>query len=157
MRAVIQRCACCEVLSEGQLVGSVGQGLVIFLGIKKGDTIKDGIYIADKIMNLRIFEDEEGKLNKSILDVDGELMIVSQFTLYGDCRHGRRPSFFDAEEPLKANKLYEFISFPFIKIPSFSLNPIIDFKNVLFPLPESPFILMISPFENSPTILTSIL
>lgn len=107
MRAVIQRCACCEVLSEGQLVGSVGQGLVIFLGIKKGDTIKDGIYIADKIMNLRIFEDEEGKLNKSILDVDGELMIVSQFTLYGDCRHGRRPSFFDAEEPLKANKLYE--------------------------------------------------
>lgn len=107
MRAVIQRCACCEVLSEGQLVGSVGQGLVIFLGIKKGDTIKDGIYIADKIMNLRIFEDEEGKLNKSILNVDGELMIVSQFTLYGDCRHGRRPSFFDAEEPLKANKLYE--------------------------------------------------
>ena len=109
MRAVVQRCGYCDVESEGKKAGHVGNGLLVFLGVRKGDTEKDGDYLADKIINLRIFEDEQGKMNRSILDEGGELMIVSQFTLYGDCRHGRRPSFFEAEFPEKANRLYEYV------------------------------------------------
>ena len=109
MRAVVQRCGYCDVESEGKKAGHVGNGLLVFLGVRKGDTEKDGDYLADKIINLRVFEDEQGKMNRSILDEGGELMIVSQFTLYGDCRHGRRPSFFEAEFPEKANRLYEYV------------------------------------------------
>lgn len=107
MRAVIQRCNWCRVSSEGTPVSSIGKGLSVLLGVKKGDTSKDVIYIADKILHLRIFEDENGKLNQSILDVGGEISVVSQFTLYGDVRRGRRPSFTEAELPEKARLLYE--------------------------------------------------
>lgn len=109
MRAVIQRCNWCKVLSEGELCGSIGKGVVVLLGVKKGDNEKDALYISDKILNVRIFEDENNKMNLSLLDIGGELIIVSQFTLYGDVRHGRRPSFTEAEGPAKANKLYEYV------------------------------------------------
>jgi D-tyrosyl-tRNA(Tyr) deacylase len=92
--------------SEGKEVSSIGKGLSVLLGVKKGDTEKDADYMADKILHLRIFEDEAGKLNLSLLDIQGELSIVSQFTLYGDARHGRRPSFTEAEAPDKADALY---------------------------------------------------
>lgn len=107
MRAVIQRCNWCRVSSEGTPVSSIGKGLSVLLGVKKGDTSKDVIYMADKIMHLRIFEDDNGKLNRSILDIGGEISIVSQFTLYGDVRRGRRPSFTEAELPEKARQLYQ--------------------------------------------------
>lgn len=107
MRAVIQRCNWCKVDSEGKEVSSIGKGLSVLLGVKKGDDEKDAAYIADKILHLRIFEDEAGKLNLSVLDIGGEVSIVSQFTLYGDARHGRRPSFTEAELPDKADALYE--------------------------------------------------
>ena len=104
MRAVVQRCNWCRVDSEGKEVSSIGKGLSVLLGVKKGDTEKDADYIADKILHLRIFEDEAGKLNLSLLDIKGELSIVSQFTLYGDARHG---SFTEAEAPDKADELYK--------------------------------------------------
>lgn len=109
MRAVIQRVSRCRVLSEGEETGRIGKGLAVLLGVKKGDTEKDGDYVADKILHLRIFEDEGGKLNRSVEDIGGELMIVSQFTLYGDCRHGRRPGFSAAEAPERANALYLYV------------------------------------------------
>ena len=112
MRAVIQRCNYCRVFSDNQKVGEIGKGLVVLLGIKKGDTDKDIEYVASKLLNLRIFEDENDKMNLSLRDVQGELAIVSQFTLYGDCRHGRRPGFSEAELPDKAEVLYEsFVEF----------------------------------------------
>lgn len=106
MRAVVQRCNYCRVLSEGEETGRIGRGFAVLLGVKKGDTEADAKYIADKILHLRVFEDENDKLNLSVQDVGGELMIVSQFTLYGDCRHGRRPSFTEAEAPVRADELY---------------------------------------------------
>ena len=107
MRAVIQRCNWCKVDSEGKEVSSIGKGLSVLLGVKKGDDEKDAAYIADKILHLRIFEDEAGKLNLSVLDIGGEVSIVSQFTLYGDARHGRRPSYIEAAKPKQAEALYE--------------------------------------------------
>ena len=107
MRSVIQRCNWCRVLSEGKVCGEIGKGLVALLGIKRGDTEEDALYISDKILHLRIFEDENNKMNLSLLDTKGALMIVSQFTLYGDSRHGRRPSFTEAELPKQASRLYE--------------------------------------------------
>lgn len=107
MRAVVQRCNWGKVVSEGTETGSAGKGLVVLLGVKKGDTEKDAQYIADKLLHLRIFEDENDKLNLSVQDIGGELLIVSQFTLYGDCRHGRRPGFTAAEVPERADRLYE--------------------------------------------------
>ena len=109
MRAVVQRCNWCRVDSEGKEVSSIGKGLSVLLGVKKGDSEKDADYIVDKILHLRIFEDEAGKLNLSLLDIKGELSIVSQFTLYGDARKGRRPSFSQAELPERANALYEYV------------------------------------------------
>lgn len=106
MRAVVQRCDSCSILSEGKLVGAIGRGLVVLLGVRKGDSDKDAEYIAGKICQLRIFEDEENKMNRSLLDIGGELAIVSQFTLYGDARKGRRPSFTEAELPEQAEALY---------------------------------------------------
>ena len=103
MRSVIQRCNWCRVLSEGKVCGEIGKGLVALLGIKRGDTEEDALYISDKILHLRIFEDENGKTNLSLADVNGELLLVSQFTLYANCRKGNRPSFFDALE-MKTNR-----------------------------------------------------
>lgn len=109
MRAVVQRCSWCRVCSEGEETGRIGQGLAVLLGVGKGDTEADSQYIAEKLLHLRIFEDAEGKMNRSVQDIDGEMMIISQFTLYGDCRHGRRPSFFEAEAPDKADELYQLV------------------------------------------------
>ncbi|KAF5072245.1 D-aminoacyl-tRNA deacylase [anaerobic digester metagenome] len=93
MRAVIQRVTASEVRIDNETVGKIGHGLNVLLGIKDDDTEADMDYIINKLVNLRIFEDEDGKMNRSILDVEGELLVVSQFTLYGDCRKGRRPGF----------------------------------------------------------------
>src|SRR5436305_652067 len=107
MRALIQRVSEAQVSVAGTVVGKIGAGLVVLLGIKRGDTSADAGYLAGKIARLRVFSDEEGKMNKSLLDVGGELLIVSQFTLYGDTRKGNRPSYSDAERPELANVLYQ--------------------------------------------------
>jgi len=93
---------------KDQVVGQAGPGLTVLLGIKRGDQISDAEYIMDKIINLRIFEDEEGKMNRSLLECGGEILLVSQFTLYGDARKGRRPSFTDAELPERAESLFAY-------------------------------------------------
>jgi len=108
MRAVIQRVSRAQVRVEGQLVGQIGQGLLVLLGIGKGDSEKEADSLLEKLMHLRIFEDAEGKMNLSLLDVGGELMVISQFTLYADCRKGRRPSFTDAGSPSEAKALYDY-------------------------------------------------
>jgi D-tyrosyl-tRNA(Tyr) deacylase len=92
---------------ENRIVSSIRRGILIFLGVEKGDTPQDAEYLMEKIVNLRIFEDESGKMNRSLLDIAGEMMVISQFTLLADCRKGRRPSFVQAEEPGEAKKLYE--------------------------------------------------
>lgn len=107
MRAVIQRTIRSSVTSEGTETGRIGEGLTVLLGVGRDDDEKDVVYTADKILNLRIFEDEEGKMNQSLLQKGGEMLVVSQFTLYGDARHGRRPSFTAAAPPDLANRLYE--------------------------------------------------
>ncbi len=107
MRAVVQRAGPSSVLVEGETVGKIKKGLVVFLGVGGDDEEKDCKYINDKIIGLRIFEDEEGKMNLSLKDVGGEILCISQFTLYGDCRKGRRPSFIAAAPPDNAARLYE--------------------------------------------------
>ena len=107
MRAVIQRTIRSSVTSEGTETGRIGAGLTVLLGVGRDDDEKDVVYTADKILNLRIFEGEEGKMNQSLLQTGGEMLVVSQFTLYGDARHGRRPSFTAAAPPDSANRLYE--------------------------------------------------
>lgn len=108
MRAVIQRTTGSQVLVNHQEVASIGKGLMVLLGIKKGDSTKDADYIINKIINLRIFPDNNGKMNLSLLDISGEVLLVSQFTLYGDARKGRRPGFSDAELPEAALPLFEY-------------------------------------------------
>ena len=111
MRAVIQRVKSAEVRVDGRVTGKIGKGLLILLGVRKGDGESDLSFLTSKIPELRIFEDESGKFNLSLKEINGEMLIVSQFTLYSDCRKGRRPSFTDAEEPTIAKNLYEqFIS-----------------------------------------------
>ncbi len=107
MRAVVQRVARSSVAVEGREVGAIGLGLCVLLGVGQGDGESDAAWMADKIVNLRIFEDSDGKLNLSLADVGGSLLAISQFTLYGDCRKGRRPSFVEAARPEEAEKLYE--------------------------------------------------
>ncbi|MEE9555795.1 MAG: D-aminoacyl-tRNA deacylase [Candidatus Adiutricales bacterium] len=107
MRAVIQRVSRGSVLVDGEEIGAIGSGLVILLGVHRDDNTEDGKYLAQKIVNLRIFSDENGKMNRSLLDVGGQALIVSQFTLWGDTRKGRRPSFIKAAEPDQAEKLYQ--------------------------------------------------
>ena len=112
MRAVIQRVLSASVKVDGEVVGQIGHGLLIFLGVGEGDTEADMKYIADKALGLRIFSDSEDKMNLSVQDVGGSILVISQFTLYGDCRKGRRPSFTSSMEPAGANALYEkFISY----------------------------------------------
>ena len=107
MRAVIQRVKSAQVCVDGRVPGKIGQGLLVLLGVGKGDGEKDLSFLTSKIPELRIFEDTSGKFNLSLKEVQGEMLVVSQFTLYGDCRKGRRPSFTEAEEPTVANHLYE--------------------------------------------------
>ncbi len=107
MRAVVQRVKSASVKVEGKLVSEIGAGVLIFLGVAHEDTATEIEYIANKVANLRIFEDEEGKMNRSLLEMGGAALVVSQFTLYGDCRKGRRPSFIKAARPELANALYE--------------------------------------------------
>lgn len=106
MRAVVQRVTESSVAVEGEIVGAIGPGMVILLGVGEGDTDRDVEYLAEKIANLRIFEDEQGKMNLSLLDIGGEALVVSQFTLYGDCRKGRRPNFSEAAPPAKGEEYY---------------------------------------------------
>lgn len=107
MRAVIQRVLQGRVEVKGQTIGQIGQGLLVYLSVGKQDTSKDAEFMAEKLVNLRVFEDEAGKMNRSVLDVGGSILLVSNFTLHGDCRKGRRPSFDAAAEPTSAQQLYE--------------------------------------------------
>jgi D-tyrosyl-tRNA(Tyr) deacylase len=106
MRAVVQRVKQARVSAEGKVIGEIEQGLLVFVGVGKEDEEADADYLAAKIPQLRVFEDAEGKFNRSLLDTKGAILVVSQFTLFADCRKGRRPSFSDAAEPGKARKLY---------------------------------------------------
>jgi D-tyrosyl-tRNA(Tyr) deacylase len=107
MRAVLQRVSGASVEVDGQVVGRIAKGLLVFLSVGKGDRDADAEFIAEKLVNLRIFADQAGKMNRSILEVGGEILIVSNFTLHGDCRKGRRPGFDAADEPKNAQRLYE--------------------------------------------------
>jgi D-tyrosyl-tRNA(Tyr) deacylase len=107
MKAVLQRVKRASVTVDGQIIGQIGQGILVLLGVEHGDTEADARQLADKSVDLRIFDDEQGKMNLSLADVHGALLVVSQFTLLGDCRKGRRPSFIAAAPPELAEKLYE--------------------------------------------------
>jgi D-aminoacyl-tRNA deacylase len=108
MRAVIQRVTESRVSVGDRTTGAIGRGLLVLLGVAGGDTPKDAEFLSEKIVNLRIFEDDAGKMNRSLLESGGEMLVVSQFTLLGDCRKGRRPSFVQAADPETANRLYEY-------------------------------------------------
>ncbi len=109
MKAVVQRVLDATLKVDGEIISEIGKGYVIFLGVEKGDTTKEADYFIKKIPPLRICEDENGKINKSILDVGGEILLVSQFTLFANTSHGNRPDFLSAEAPDKANALYEYV------------------------------------------------
>ena len=106
MRAVVQRVSSAYVRVNAETIGEIGPGLLVLLGVGEDDQQADAVYIREKIVNMRIFEDEAGKMNRSVLEIQGEVLIVSQFTLYGDCRKGRRPSFISAAPPERGEELY---------------------------------------------------
>src|SRR5436190_1086431 len=106
MRAVVQRVSRAKVTVEGQVTGQIETGLLVLLGVSEDDTQDDASYLAEKLVSLRIFPDDEGKMNLSLVDVKGQMLVVSQFTLFGDCRKGRRPSFIKAARPELADSLY---------------------------------------------------
>jgi D-tyrosyl-tRNA(Tyr) deacylase len=106
VKAVIQRVSSAKVEVDGSALGSINKGLLVLIGVEKGDTENDIAYISKKIASLRIFEDSASKMNLSVKDVSGEILVVSQFTLTADCRKGNRPSFANAEEPVRANSMY---------------------------------------------------
>jgi D-tyrosyl-tRNA(Tyr) deacylase len=108
MRACVQRVFRAKVTVDNETTGEIGNGLLVLLGVSNRDKEADALYSVEKVLNLRVFEDADGKMNLSLLDIDGGLLVVSQFTLYGDTRRGRRPSYIDAALPDEANRLYEF-------------------------------------------------
>jgi len=108
MRAVVQRVSRAKVSVDGTITGEIGLGLLVLLGVGRGDTENDATYLAEKIAGLRVFEDADGKMNRSVVDAGGSVLAVSQFTLYGDVRRGKRPSFDAAGPPEEARRLYEF-------------------------------------------------
>jgi len=110
MRVVLQRSKEASVEVNRQIVGQISGGFVLLVGISHSDTTEDAKYVADKIVNLRVFEDENEKMNESLLDVGGQILSISQFTLYGDCRKGRRPNFMDAAKPDHALPIYEYFN-----------------------------------------------
>lgn len=107
MRAVVQRVSSSSVCVNEKVIGEIGAGFNVLIGISKDDTLEDLKYIRDKVINLRVFHDENDKMNLSLLDIKGEILVISQFTLYGDCRKGRRPNFMQAQGGEEAEKLYE--------------------------------------------------
>lgn len=107
MRACVQRVSRANVSVDGEVIGEIGMGLVVLIGVGQGDKESDSCYLAEKIAQLRIFPDDEGKMNRSLIDAGGHLLAISQFTLYGDVRKGRRPSFISAADPETGNQLYE--------------------------------------------------
>ena len=110
MRAVVQRVSQARVEVDGRITGQITLGLLVLLGVARHDTTSDADYLAEKVINLRIFSDTEGKMNRSVIDAGGAVLSVSQFTLYGDVRHGRRPSYTNAAGPETANQLYEYFN-----------------------------------------------
>jgi len=108
MRCVAQRVDRARVRVDGEIISGIEKGVLVFLGIEKGDSYRDADFLLEKIVHLRIFEDSQGKMNLSLIETSGEILIVSQFTLLADCRKGRRPSFVSAEEPEEARKLYDY-------------------------------------------------
>ena len=108
MQAVVQRVTQSSVTVAGHEVGAICAGLMVLLGVAHDDTEKEAVWLADKIMHLRIFEDDDGKMNRSLMDIGGDMLVVSQFTLLGDCRKGRRPSFIHAAPPDQAEALYQY-------------------------------------------------
>ena len=107
MRVVIQRVSRAKVSVSGETTGEIGRGVLVLLGVSRRDSEKEAVYLVEKTINLRIFEDADGKMNLSLPDIQGEMLVVSQFTLYGDARRGRRPSYIEAAAPERANELYE--------------------------------------------------
>ena len=107
MKVVVQRVRNASVSVDGQITGQINQGLLILFGAQEGDQDEDTVWLVNKLKHLRIFNDADGKMNRSLLDIDGSVLVVSQFTLFGDCRKGRRPSFIQAAQPHEANRLYE--------------------------------------------------
>ena len=110
MKAVVQRVLRSSVSIDGKIVGSIGVGLNVLLGVGKGDSESDAEYLAGKIMRLRIFPDEDGKMNRSVAEACGDILVISQFTLYGDCRKGNRPSYSESGDPWNAERLYEYFA-----------------------------------------------
>ena len=108
MRVVLQRVSFANVEINKEIKGKCDKGFLVLLGVKQGDTEKEADFLASKVANLRVFSDENDKMNLSLLDIGGEALVISNFTLYADCSHGRRPSFINAEKPDKANELYEY-------------------------------------------------
>lgn len=135
VRAVVQRVTSSTVTVDGEIIGSIGKGFNVLLGISKDDNIEDANYLKDKIINLRVFEDENGKLNKSLKEVNGEILVVSQFTLYGDCIKGRRPNFMQALGGEEAERLYlEFVDacreeIDVVETGKFGAEMLVDIKN----------------------------
>jgi D-tyrosyl-tRNA(Tyr) deacylase len=107
MRACVQRASEAQVIAAGEVAGRIGAGLVVLLGVGAADTEEDAVWLADKVVGLRVFPDENDQMNRSLADAGGAMLVVSQFTLYGNCRHGRRPSFTEAALPAVAEPLYE--------------------------------------------------